>query len=142
MPAEVPSPNGDEISDVGLRQRRPGQGEVEEPLHSDTNGKDKEEITWGKTADGQGRLCVLDRWHELIVSVQGASDSLFRTHYRNYPTPLISHPSHFRFIGRSANPFLPTVKPSDYPLCLLPHLLCILEGMLRLGIRLGSTTTE
>lgn len=46
----------DSVEDSGLRQRKPVLSEHKEPTDMDTGGKDKEEVTWGKTASGEGEL--------------------------------------------------------------------------------------
>jgi hypothetical protein len=43
-------------ADSGLRQRKPALSESKEPTGMETDGKDKEEVTWGKTASGEGKL--------------------------------------------------------------------------------------
>lgn len=43
-------------ADSGLRQRKPAASESKEPTDVETDGKDKEEVTWGKTASGEGKL--------------------------------------------------------------------------------------
>jgi hypothetical protein len=45
----------DSAEDSGLRQRKPALSESREPTSVDTDGKDKEEVTWGKTASGEGK---------------------------------------------------------------------------------------
>ena len=46
----------DSAEDLGLRQRKPASSELKEPTDLETDGKDKEEVTWGKTASGEGML--------------------------------------------------------------------------------------
>jgi hypothetical protein len=46
----------DSAEDLGLRQRKPASSELKEPSNLETDGKDKEEVTWGKTASGEGKL--------------------------------------------------------------------------------------
>jgi len=46
----------DSVEDSGLRQRKPALSESKEPTDMETDGKDKDEVTWGKTASGEGKL--------------------------------------------------------------------------------------
>jgi hypothetical protein len=46
----------DSAEDLGLRQRKPALSDSKESTDMDTDGKDKEEVTWGKTASGEGKL--------------------------------------------------------------------------------------
>ena len=46
----------DSVEDSGLRQRKPVLSESKEPSDMNTDGKDKEEVTGGKTASGEGKL--------------------------------------------------------------------------------------
>jgi len=56
MTGSVITPAGDQVVDLGLRQRKPGASVSKEPTDMDTDAKDKEEVTWGKTASGEGKL--------------------------------------------------------------------------------------
>lgn len=56
MTDSVTTPDGGQNLDSGLRQRKPGASESKEPTDMDTDAKDKEEVTWGKTASGEGKL--------------------------------------------------------------------------------------
>jgi hypothetical protein len=126
------SPRLDENEDSGLRHRKLTPSEPNGVLAENvTDGKDKEEVTWGKTASGQGELQDTS-WdlRQLKISVQGAGDPLIRAHYRNYTSPLFLDATHFCFTPRSTNYILPTIKLPDYPVCVLPDLFCILARML------------
>jgi hypothetical protein len=46
----------DSAEDLGLRHRKHASSESKEPTGMDSDGKDKEEVTWGKTASGEGKL--------------------------------------------------------------------------------------
>jgi hypothetical protein len=56
MTDSVATPAMDSADDSGLRQRKLALSESKEPTEMDTDGKDKEEVTWGKTASGEGKL--------------------------------------------------------------------------------------
>jgi hypothetical protein len=122
----------DETDDLGLRHRKPttsgSNGLLAEHV---TDDKDKEEVTWGKTASGQGELQDTN-WdlRQLKISVQGTGDPLVRTHYRNYTSPLFLDTTHFCFTPRSTDYILPTIKLPDYPVCVLPALFRLVARML------------
>jgi hypothetical protein len=56
MSDSVVNPAIESATDSGLRQRKPASSESRGPTEIDTDGKDKEEVTWGKTASGEGML--------------------------------------------------------------------------------------
>jgi hypothetical protein len=56
MTDSLATPAMDPAEDLGLRQRKPASSELKELTDLETDGKDKEEVTWGKTASGEGKL--------------------------------------------------------------------------------------
>lgn len=56
MSASIVTPGIGETLESGLRQRKSIPDQPEDPPKIQSDGKDKEEVTWGKTASGQGKL--------------------------------------------------------------------------------------
>jgi hypothetical protein len=145
MAALMDHQDGDQLVGSVLRQRKPITSEItEQSTANDTDDKDKKEITWGKTASGQGQ-CIKHhkggpKAHH--TSLQSPCNAFLRTHYRYYPSPLFLDPLDFCVTHRSAYHILPTRQPPDYTISLLLAVLYILARMLRLGFRLGSPTAE
>jgi hypothetical protein len=133
MSAEMNHQDGDQLADSVLRQRKPIASEVtEQSTASDTNDKDKEEITWGKTASGQGQ-CSENRMggpKAHSFSLQGSGNALLRPHYRYHTTPLLLDPLDFRVTRRSAYRILLTRQLPDCTIHILLALLYVLARML------------
>ena len=91
--------------------------------------KDLHETMWG-IADS------------LRLSLSSAADALLLTYTPHNAPSLIPHPPHALLPRCSAYPVLRPKKLPYDPLGLLPPLLCVLAGLVRLGIRLGTPPAE